>query len=131
MSEQNVEASRRLWGHFLAGDTDEVLAYLDEGIVVQEPSEMPGAGTYRGHEGWSEQISRFRELIGGLGYTVLEHVDCGDNVVTVVEATGVGAASGLAGTWSYAQVETWRQGKIVLISYFLSREAAVEAAKSL
>jgi hypothetical protein len=49
-------------------------------------------------------------------------------VVTVTEATGTATGSGITGTATYAQVETWRDDKVVSIRYFLSKEAALEAA---
>src|SRR5215212_5227665 len=122
MSAENVEASRQIWHRFLAGDTEGVLDLLDEDIVVHEPPELPGAGVYHGHEGWSEQLTKFREAIGEVQYKVLEHVDFGDEVVTVVEASGVGAGSGIAGSVTYAEVETWRGGKVISIRYFMSKE---------
>ena len=73
-------------------------------------------------------IAKFREAFEQIDYRVLEHIDCGENVVTVVEATGTGTGSGVEGTVTYAQVETWRDGKIMSIRYFTSKEAALEAA---
>jgi ketosteroid isomerase-like protein len=131
MSAENVEASRQLWGRFLAGDTEAVLDRLDEDIVVHEPPELPGAGVYHGHAGWLEQLAKFREAIGDIEYSVLEHIDCGDHVVTVVEASGVGASSGVPGSVTYAEVETWRGGKIISIRYFMSTEAALGRARTL
>jgi ketosteroid isomerase-like protein len=129
MSDENVEASRRVWERFVAGDVDGVLEHFDEDIVIHEPPELPGASVYHGHSGWSEQLARFGEAIGEIEYRVLEHLDCGDDVVTVVEASGVGAASGIAASMIYAEIETWRGGKVVSIRYFMSREAALEAAR--
>jgi hypothetical protein len=42
----------------------------------------------------------------------------------------VGTGSGVTGSVTYAEVETWRAGKIVSMKYFISRDAAVEAAQS-
>jgi ketosteroid isomerase-like protein len=61
-------------------------------------------------------------------YRVLELVDCGDDVVAVIEATGTGTRSGVTGTVSCGQLETWRDGKVTKIRYFTSKEAAREAA---
>ena len=49
-------------------------------------------------------------------------------MVTVIEATATGTGSGITGTANYAQVEAWRDGKVVSIRYFASKEAALEAA---
>ena len=63
-----------------------------------------------------------------MDYRVLEHIERGERVVTVIEATATGTASGIAGGLTYAQLETWRDGKVVSIRYFTSKEAALEAA---
>jgi ketosteroid isomerase-like protein len=128
MSQENVESSRRLWDRFLAGDTPGVLASLDADIEVHDVPELPGATVYHGHEGWLAQIAKFREAFERIDYRVLEHVDCGDTVVTVVEATGTGTGSGVTGTVTYAQAEDWRGGKIASIRYFTSKEQALQAA---
>jgi hypothetical protein len=46
----------------------------------------------------------------------------------VIRATGVSKLGGLEGEVTYAQLETWREGKVVVIQYFSSKEAALEAA---
>ena len=128
MSEKNLQASRRVWELFLAGDTEGVYEFLDEDVVIREPPELPGGTVYHGPSGWSEQLAKFSEAIGEIEYRVIERLDCGDEVVTVIEANGVGAGSGVPGSVTYAQVETWRGGKVVAIQYFMSREAALTAA---
>lgn len=128
MSEKSVEASRRLWDRFMAGDMESVLASLDAGVEVRDMPEMPDASVYHGHAGWLAQIAKFREAFDEMDYRVLEHIDCGDQVVTVIEAAATGTGSGITGVGTYAEVETWRDGRVTSIAYFLSKEAALEAA---
>jgi hypothetical protein len=52
MSEENIEASHRLWDRFLAGDMDGVLDLLDADVEVYDMPELPGAGVSHGHAGW-------------------------------------------------------------------------------
>jgi ketosteroid isomerase-like protein len=128
MSQENLEASKRAWERFLAGDMDGALAHLDPEVEVHDPPELPDSRVYRGHEGYLEQIEKFREAFSDIDYEVLESLEAGDKVVHVVRATGVGTGSGVGGEVTYAQVETWRDGKAVRYQYFLSSEAALEAA---
>ena len=103
MSEENLEASRCVWDRFVSGDTDGVLAFLDADVEVHDAPELPGASVYHGHAGWLEQIAKFRELFSQMDYTVLEHIERGERVVTVIEGSATGTASGIAGGLTYAQ----------------------------
>ena len=130
MSEETVESSRRVWDLFMAGDIPGVLAFLDPAIEVHDAPELPDASVYHGPEGWLAQIEKFRDVAEEITYRPLEFIDCGDKVVDVIEAESAGRMSGVSGTWTYAQVDTWRDGKVVRIQYFSSREAALDAAGS-
>jgi ketosteroid isomerase-like protein len=128
MSQENVESSQRIWDRFVAGDRPGVFALLDPEVEVHEAPNMPGASVYDGHDGWQTQLDKFDEAFTDLVYDRLECIDCGgENVVSVIQASGRAASSGIAGETTYAQVETWRDGKVVSIRYFLSRQDAHEA----
>jgi uncharacterized protein len=128
MPQENVEASRRVWSRFLADDIPGTLAFLDDEIEVHDVPGLPDAGVYHGHQGYLDQIAKFREAFSEMTYEPLEFIDVGDKVVSVIRATGVAKVGGIEGEATYAQVETWRQGKIVVIQYFLSKNEALEAA---
>jgi len=128
MSEENVEASRQVWARFLADDIPGTLAFLDDEIEVHDVPGLPDARVYHGHQGYLDQIENFREAFSEMTYEPLEHIDGGDKVVSVIRATGVAKVGGLEGEATYAQLETWRDGKIVRIQYFLGKDEALEAA---
>ena len=127
MSQQNVEASRRMWDRFLAGDIAGALVFLDADIEVHDVPQMPDARVHVGHAGWRAQIEKFNEAFTNLAYELLESIDCGENVVSVVHASGTATSSGIPGDTTYAQVETWRDGRVVSMGYFMSKEDAFEA----
>jgi uncharacterized protein len=128
MSQENVEASRRVWSRFLVDDMPGTLGLLDTEIEVHDVPGLPDASVYHGHQGWLDQIAKFREAFSEMSYEPLEFIDAGDKVVAVIRATGVAKVGGIEGEVTYAQVETWRRGKIVKIQYFLSKNEALEAA---
>jgi ketosteroid isomerase-like protein len=128
MSQRNVEASRRAWDRFLADDIPGLLAYLDSEIEVHDVPELPDASVYRGHQGYLDQIENFRQAFSEMAYEPLEFIDGGENVVSVIRATGIAKVGGLEGEVTYAQVETWRDGRIVVIQYFSGKEEALRAA---
>jgi ketosteroid isomerase-like protein len=127
MSQENVELSKRVWELFVVGDTAGVLSLLDPEIEVREPPELPGARVFYGHAGWREQLDKFDEAFTNFAYEPLERIDCGEQVISVIHATGTGTSSGIPGEMTYAQLETWRAGKVVLLQYFGSKNQALEA----
>jgi ketosteroid isomerase-like protein len=128
MSQENVDSSRQLWNRFLAGDMPGVLASLDAAIEVHDVPGLPDASVYYGQQGYLDQIEKFRAAFTEMTYEPLEFIDFGDKVVGVIRATGVSKLGGIEGEATYAQVETWRDGKIVRIEYFMSKDEALEAA---
>jgi uncharacterized protein len=128
MSQENVEASRRMWDRFLADDIPGTLAFLDQEIEVHDVPGLPDARVYHGRQGWLDQIKNFREAFTEMAYEPLEFIDAGDKVVAVIRATGVAKVGGLEGEATYAQVETSRDGKVVTMQYFSSKDQALEAA---
>lgn len=127
MSQENVELSGRVWDRFMAGDTDGVFALLDPEVEVREPPDLPGASVYHGHAGWKTQLDKFAEAFTDFTYERVECIDCGDEVVSVIRASGIATSSGITGEVTYAQVETWHAGRVVSIRYFTSRADALEA----
>ena len=104
-----------------------MFAFLDPEVEVREPPDLPGASVYHGHAGWQTQLDKFAEAFTDLAYERLECIDCGDEVVSVIRASGIATSSGIGGDITYAQVETWQAGRAVSIRYFMSRAQALEA----
>lgn len=71
-----------------------------------------------------KQLDRFAEAFTDLAYERVECIDCGDEVVSVIRASGT-ATSSIAGEVTYGQVETWHAGRVVSIRYFTSRADAI------
>ena len=128
MSQENVEATRRMWDRFLAGDIPGTLAFFDEEIEVHDIPGLPDAMVYRGHQGYLDQITKFSEAFSDITYEPLEFIDRGDKVVSVIRATGLARTGGLEAEATYAQLETWRDGKVVRIQYFTDRTEALQVA---
>jgi ketosteroid isomerase-like protein len=128
MSQENVEASRRMWDRWLAEDIPGTLEFLDPDVEVHDVPDLPDASVYHGHHGYLEQIEKFREAFSEITYEPQEFIDAGDKVMSVINAKGVAKVGGIEGEVTYAQVETWRDGKIIVIQYFTSKDQALEAA---
>ena len=127
MSQDNVESSERIWERFVAGDIPGVLALLHPDVEVREPPDLPGASVYHGHAGWKAQLDKFGEAFTGFAYERLDCIDCGDEVVSVIRASATASTSGIGGSFTYAQVETWQAGRATSIRYFINRSDALKA----
>jgi ketosteroid isomerase-like protein len=134
MSQENVEFVRRAYEVFNRGGAD---ACISEGIWSPEivwdatPTGIPGLGVYRGHE---EAKSFFDEdwfkafPFDEWEVEVDELIDQGDQVISVCRQRGRGATSGAMAELQLAQIATVRDGRIVRIENYLSRQKALEAA---
>jgi ketosteroid isomerase-like protein len=128
MSQENIDASRRMWDRFLAGDVAGAVAFLDPYVEIHDVPQMPDASVRVGPAGWLAQIEKFNEAFTDLKYELVESIDLGEDVVSVVDASGTATSSGIPGETTYAQLETWREGRVASIRYFASRQEALEAA---
>ena len=134
MSQENVEAVRRLYEAFNRGGVD---AAISEGVWSPElvwdatPTGIPGLGVYRGHE----EVKSFFENDWFKAFPfedweveVDELIDLGDQVISMCRQRGRGATSGASTELFLAQVGTWRDGQCVRVDNYLDREKALEAA---
>jgi ketosteroid isomerase-like protein len=84
---------------------------------------------YRGREAILRMWSSLEEGFGGtLRVEIRELIDCGDEVVAVVEASATGSGSGLEVHQTWAQLARVQDGLVVRVEPYPDREAALEAA---
>ena len=134
MSQQNVEIVRRVYEALARRDTDAVLALYDPNVTWDATrgtklGGLVGAGTFHGHKGLSDWTRQWNDAWEDSEWSLDESIDAGENVVALVSAQARGRASGArvegfmgAGVW------TIRNGKIVRVVWFQTREEALEAA---
>ncbi len=126
MSQQNVEIVRRELEHFAAtGEPD--FSLLDEAIEVHD-HDIPDAGEYRGHGGVTRWLMDWTSAWGETAFEAEEWIDADDRVVVVGIQRVTGHGSGLAVERQDAIIWTVREGAIVRLDYYNSRDQAVEAA---
>jgi hypothetical protein len=58
--------------------------------LASDGAQMPDAGVLVGHAGRLAQIETFNEAFTNLAYELLESMDGGENVVSVVHPSGAG-----------------------------------------
>jgi ketosteroid isomerase-like protein len=132
MSEENVEIVRRLFEAVARNDNAAVLAAYDPNVEC-DFSESPLAGlvgstVYRGHDGMRNMVRDRYEAWETMEDDCQELIDAGERVISDVISRGRGRSSGVDVELRHYGVWTIRDGKIVRVAWFYSREDALEAA---
>ena len=84
---------------------------------------------YRGRAALLQMWKELNENLGGsLSFEVKELIDGGDRIISVIEAHGVGTASGAEVHQSWAQVISLRDGLVYRVEPYPDKAAALEAA---
>jgi ketosteroid isomerase-like protein len=131
VSRENVEVVRRVMDAEARREEAAIFALYDEDIVW-DVSEAGGpvagvVGALRGHAGVRSWLRTWYEGFENVTYEVEELLDAGEHVLAVITMRGRGRTSGadvltrLYGAW------TMRDGKVVRVAWFDSREKALEA----
>jgi hypothetical protein len=122
MSRENVEIVRRGYDAYDEGDIDAVLDTFHPEIEwkqVEQPNAVHGhEGVLRAWEEWSEPFEE------DLRAEVQELIDVGDHVVAVVSHRGSGRESGIEVDMHTYLVYTLRDGKVVRMVEYLTKEEA-------
>ena len=131
MSLENVEIVRRAFEAAARGERDEVLSLYDAEVEwdasrTELPLGMSGA-VHRGHDGLRRFFREWREAWVSDEYEYDELIDAGDAVISIATQRDRGRTSGVAMERMLVGVWTVRDGKIVRVVWFLSREHALEA----
>jgi ketosteroid isomerase-like protein len=132
MSEENVRIVQALVAAHQRGDFAAVFAAYDPEIEwrIDRLPEYFGdfEPVYRGHDGvksfWRVWFSAWEDAT----FEYEQFIDAGDSVVSILTQRMRGRTSGLMAEWrSYAQVWALRDGKVIRVEFFATRDAALEA----
>jgi ketosteroid isomerase-like protein len=135
MSQENVEIVRRLYEAVALRDTDTVFSLYDadfewDGTRSRWSEVLDGPTTFRGHAGLRTFFRHYFEMWETFEDEVQELIDTGEKVISVVTSRGQGRASGIEIEWpGQAGLWTIRNGKIVHVAWFPTREETLEAAR--
>jgi ketosteroid isomerase-like protein len=127
MSQENVEAVRRIFEAWASGDWSIGNDYLDEHAVCVVSSDFPAFGAYYGIDGirtyWRDFVAQWERLT--FEATDLQAV--GDTVLAEATQHAKGRASGIEGDISYFILFTFRGGRVVRMESVMTRAEALEA----
>jgi ketosteroid isomerase-like protein len=128
MSEENVEAVRRIYEEWGRGNFSEGVELYDADIVLVQSREFPESGTYLGVDGVRRYMLTFLDAWERLTIEARDLIDAGDSVVANVLQRAVGKESGAEpAEIDYFQVWTFRGGKVIRIETIRGREGALRA----
>lgn len=96
MSQEHVEVVRRLFDAVAQRDAEAVLTFYDPEVEwdhshASGPSTITGADVYLGHEGIRHLSREFYEAFADVEAEILELIDAGEHVVSVLNYRGAGA----------------------------------------
>jgi hypothetical protein len=100
---------------------------MDEDVVCRTHAPAPDPGTWHGLQGFLDLGAEWADTFDQFGLRAEDFIDAGDRVVVrvVIEGRGSGSGAPVAGTaWNVYGV---RQGKLVSIDIYVTREQALEA----
>ena len=125
MSEENVRRAREANDAARRGDWEALAPNLDPHVLARTDPRWPEQHIY----GREAVIAFWRGLSESVGTDtrIEEIMDLGDRILVRVCWTMHGEQSGLAGEQGVSIIETYREGRVILIEYFLEHEQALKA----
>jgi ketosteroid isomerase-like protein len=132
MSEENVEVVRRLYEAVGRGDRATVLALYASDVEVDGSRtplpRMVGGDGFQGHEALKTFFRERAEAWEEIEDRCEELIDAGDDVIAVVTVRGRGRSTSIDVETQMAGVWTIKDGRIIRVVWFPTREDALEHA---
>jgi ketosteroid isomerase-like protein len=127
VSQDNIAIGRSATEAFNRGDLDAWLAHFDPEIEWYAARDEPEPGPFRGHDGLLEMVARWTEIFPDLRVDVQEYIDAGEHLIAPVRFLGHTTGSDADVVVEEVVVNTYRDGKIVEVREYRTREEAFEA----
>jgi len=128
MSQENLELVRRLFDVYNERSFEENIDLIEPDIVWDlSRVELPDGSTYTGRFELSGFVETWEEGFESEHVEVLEMIDAGDQVVTMVHHSGRGKLSQIEIDQRFAVVWTLRDGRAARMEAYPTREEALEA----
>jgi ketosteroid isomerase-like protein len=124
MSQENVEVVREAWDAYSGGDYDRIAGFHDPHIVVVTLED----GAVYGNNAVLANYERWDEAWEGAETSLEEVLGHGDRVFVAARFHARGRASGVEVETRLYEVYTVRDGKVLRIDEYATRDEALEAA---
>ena len=125
MSQENVEIVRQSLERFVATGQP-AWDTLHEEIEVHD-HDILDADEYRGHQGFGHWLEDWQAGLPVYSWELRDFIDVGDRVVVVLLVKATGRGSSVAVEREDAMACAMRDGLIVRIDYYNSRDQALKA----
>lgn len=127
MSQENIEIDRQAAEAFNRRDLDTWLAHFDREIVWWAIADEPEPGPFHGHQALLEMAGRWLDLLPDLQLEVKEYIDAGNYVIVPARLWGHAVGSDSVVAVEEVFVNMYRDGKIVEVHEYRTRDEALEA----
>jgi ketosteroid isomerase-like protein len=124
MSQENVKVVREAWDAYSGGDYDRIAGFHDPHIVVVTLED----GAVYGNNAVLANYERWDEAWEGAETSLEEVLGHGDRVFVAARFHARGRASGVEVETRLYEVYTVRNGKVLRIDEYATRDEALEAA---
>ena len=127
MSQENVEALRRVYEGWERGDFTTSESLMEKDIILVVTPSFPTEGVWVGLDGVKQHTAQVLEAWDSLTMAAESYTDVGDSVLVNVLQRGVGAGSGVSTEMRYFQLWSFRGGKAIRLEVIADRAEALAA----
>jgi uncharacterized protein len=131
VSPEDLETVRRAYDAFARGDLETLTTFLAPYIEWRTTPEVPFMGNYSGLDEFLRGMDEWTSAFEDVTTEVEEMIDAGDNVIVHHRMRGKGRDSGVEVDLAIFQVVAVRDGQLVRMHDFSTRDDALEAAAQL
>jgi ketosteroid isomerase-like protein len=128
MSQDNVEAARRLYDARNRGDVEGVIAECHPQVEWHPHLSSLGGHAVRGHEGVRSYLSSLAGEWAEFTQEPEEFLEAGDAVVALLRTRAVGRGSGAQVDMTVAHVLSFEDGRCIKSVTYVDRAEALKAA---
>jgi ketosteroid isomerase-like protein len=128
MSDEHVEAVRRVYEEWAEGNFRAGVELYDRHVLLVQGQELPESGAYLGLDGIRDYMAAFLEAWERVTIEAEEIFAAGDSVVAKVVQRAIGKESGVEPTeFEYFQVWSFRGGMVIRLDVIRDRDEALKA----
>ena len=129
MSQENVELARKGIDALNRGGVEAVIDLCDPEVEwVAIPGFLPDAEDFHGHDGVRAWFAKVDETLQKVQWEAEQIADGGECLFVALKLAAAGRASGIQAELRIFQAWTIRNGRLVRLESYLSRDEALEAA---